>query len=131
MMLAILYENNFEGRAMQAMVSVIKQYIGYEKEYDEPEFSERFLQWKKQTVIPEDVKKEILTYLTKTIDARVEAIVGGGHRGSYCKAARLGAALGEVEESMGKRNGKEKRVSKYLAEFPRHRAFKQEIKAYM
>lgn len=131
MLLAVLCENDFEGRAMQAMFSDIKHFIGYEKEYDEPEFTERFLQWKKQTVIPEDGKKEILTYLTKTIDARVEAIVGGGHRVSYCKAARLGAALGEVEESMGKRNGKEERVSKYLAEFPRYRAFKQEIKAYM
>ena len=50
-----------------------------------------FFNGRSQTVIPEDVKKEILAYLTKTIDARVEAIVGGGHRGSYYKAARLGA----------------------------------------
>ena len=64
MLLAILYENNFEGRAMQAMVSVIKQYIDMRKSMM-TEFSERFLQWKKQTVIPEDVKKEILAYLTK------------------------------------------------------------------
>ena len=82
-------------------------------------------------MISEDVKKEILIYLIETIDARVEAIVGGSHRGSYYKAARLGAALGEVEESMGKTHGKAERVSKYLAEFPRHRAFKQEMKAYM
>ena len=45
--------------------------------------------------------------------------------------AILGAALGEIEESMGKARGKAERVSKYLAEFPRHRAFKQEMKAYM
>lgn len=131
MLLAFLCENDFGGRAMQAMLSDIKHYIGYEEEYDEPEFSERFLSWKKQTVIPEDVKKGIFIYLTETIDARVEAIVGGSHRGSYYKAARLGAALGEVEESMGKARGKAERVSKYLAEFPRYRAFKQEIKAYM
>ena len=125
MLLAFLCENDFKGRAMQAMLSDIKHYIGYEEEYEEPEFAERFLFWKKQIVIPENVKKEILIYLTETIDARVEAIVGGSHRG------RLGAALGEVEESMGKARGKAERVSKYLAEFPRHRAFKQEMKAYM
>ena len=131
MLLAFLCENDFKGRAMQAMLSDIKHYIGYEEEYEEPEFAERFLFWKKQIVIPENVKKEILIYLTETIDARGEAIVGGSHRGSYYKAARLGAALGEVEESMGKAHGKAERVSKYLAEFPRHRAFKQEMKAYM
>ena len=131
MLLAFLCENDFKGRAMQAMLSDIKHYIGYEEEYEEPEFAERFLFWKKQIVIPENVKKEILIYLTETIDARVEAIVGGSHRGSYYKAARLGAALGEVEESMGKARGKAERVSKYLAEFPRRRAFKQEMKAYM
>ena len=131
MLLAFLCENDFKGRAMQAMLSDIKHYIGYEEEYEEPEFAERFLFWKKQIVIPENVKKEILIYLTETIDARVEAIVGGSHRGSYYKAARLGAALGEVEESMGKARGKAERVSKYLAEFPRHRAFKQEMKACM
>ena len=131
MLLAFLCENDFEGKAMQEMISSIKRYIGYDEEYGEPEFNERFLLWKKQIAIPGDMKKKIYTYLEKMIDARVEAIVGGDHRGSYSKAARLGAALGEVEESMGKARGKEKRVSKYLAEFPRHRAFKQEMQAYM
>lgn len=131
MLLVLLCENDFESKAMQLMLSGIKHYIGYEEEYGEQEFSERFLSWKKQIVVPEDMKKELLKYLTETINAQVEAIVGGGHRGSYNKAARLGMALGEVEESMGKVRGKEKRASKYLAKFPRHRAFKQEIQAYM
>ena len=67
----------------------------------------------KQIAILGDMKEKIYTYLEKPIDARVEAIVGG------------------IEESMGKARGKAERVSKYLAEFPRHRAFKQEMKAYM
>ena len=131
MLLALLCENDFESRAMQAMLSDIKQYLGYEEEYDEPEFSERFLFWKKQIAIPGDAKREILAYLAKAIDARAEAIVGGNHRGSYYKAARLGMALGEVEESMGRARSKAERVSKYLAAFPRHRAFKQEMQKYM
>ena len=130
MLLVFLCGNSLEGKAMQTMLAGIKWYIGYEEEYDEPEFAERFLLWKRQTVISEDVKKELLAYLTKIIDERVTAIVGGSHRGSYYKAARLGAALGEVEEAIGKVGGKEKRVSKYLAEFPRHRAFKQEMQKY-
>ena len=76
MLLAFLCENDFKGRAMQAMLSDIKHYIGYEEEYEEPEFAERFLFWKKQIVIPENVKKEILIYLTET-----NRCPGGSNRG--------------------------------------------------
>ena len=110
---------------------LIKQYIGYKEEYDEPEFIKRFLLWKKQVTIPGDEKKKLLSCLAKIIDERVTTIVGGSHRGSYYKAARLGAALGEVEESMGKDHGKAERMNKYLAEFPRHSAFKREMREYM
>ena len=60
----------------------------------------------------------------------MEAIVGGSHRKSYWKAVKLGAALGEVEESRGKMNGKFLRVQGYLKQFSRHRAFKEEMRAY-
>ena len=56
--------------------------------------------------------------------------MSGSHRGSYFKAAMLGAALGEVEESLGKENGKAERMEKYLRQFPRHSAFKKEMKCY-
>lgn len=131
MLLALLCENSFESKAMRSVLSDIKQYIGYEEEYDEPEFIKRFLLWKKQVIIPGDEKKKLLSCLAKIIDERVTAIVGGSHRGSYYKAARLGAALGEVEESMGKDHGKAERMNKYLAEFPRHSAFKREMREYM
>ena len=75
-------------------------------------------------------KKEMLAYLEKAIDNRVEAIVGGNHRGSYFKAAMPGVALGEVEESLGKENGKAERVEKYLKQFSRHSAFKKEMRSY-
>lgn len=68
--------------------------------------------------------------MQNVIDDRVNAIVSGYHRGSYGKAALLGAALGEVEESMGTPQGKRRRVEKYLLAFPKHRAFQSEMRAY-
>lgn len=133
MLLVYLYEGNNmneAGKAMQAVFSEIEDFIRYRQEYGEPDFIERFSVWKRNVVIPESEKNEILKYLTETIDQRVQAIVGGTHRGSYWKAAKLGSALGEVEESLGKANGKSIRVQKYLKQFPRHRAFKEEMEKY-
>ena len=133
MLLLFLYEvediGKF-GKAMRSMVSDIQGFLGYQDEFGEPDFEERFLRWRSLVKIPEEEKQEILEYLTKAIDQRVEAIVGGSHRKSYWKAVKLGAALGEVEESRGKMNGKFLRVQGYLKQFSRHRAFKEEMRAY-
>lgn len=115
---------------MRSIVSDIQGFIGYQGEFGEPDFEERFLRWRELVKIPEEEKKRIFKYVTETIDQRVESIVGGSHRKSYWKAAKLGAALGEVEESQGKMNGKYLRIQGYLKQFPRHRAFKEEIGAY-
>ena len=133
MLLLFLYEeDDIEkfGKAMRSIVSDIQGFIGYQAEFGEADFEERFLRWRELVKIPAEEKKKILKYVTETIDQRVEAIVGGSHRKSYWKAAKLGAALGEVEESQGKMNGKYLRIQGYLKQFPRHRAFKEEIGAY-
>lgn len=129
MLLVLLHRGDITGSAMQAVVSDMKRVIGYEEEYEELNFAERFAVWKKSVPVTmtQNEEKALLKYLTETIDKRIEAIVGGSHRGSYYKAAKLGSALGEVEESLGKKGGKAARVQKYLAQFPRHRAFKKEI----
>lgn len=130
MLLLLLYEGEIWGKGIKAMLSEVKQYLGYQEAYGEADFSERYMLWRKKISVPAAEKKEILAYLVSLIDNRVEAIVGGSHRGSYFKAARLAAALGEVEESLGKADGKTVRMEKYLAQFPRHRSFKQEMKNY-
>ena len=52
-------------------------------------------------------------------------------RGSYGKAAALGATLGEAEEAMGIKYGKNIRLRRYLDQFPRYRAFKKEINTFL
>ena len=130
MLLLLLQEGEITGKAMRAMLSQVERYLAYQAEYGEPDFAERFQLWRSRIAIPVSEKKEILTYLAEVIDNRVQAIVGGYHRGSYFKAAMLGVALGEVEQSLGRVNGKVERVEKYLRQFPRHSAFKKEMMGY-
>lgn len=131
LLLILLFRGEEFPKAMQGMLKQIKSDIGYNNHYNEPQFEELLEIWKKQVRLKKILESEILEYLVKTIDARVEAIVSGGHRNSYYKAAELGTALGEVEESMGKSRGKVYRTQKYLAQFPRHRAFKSEINTFL
>ena len=130
MLLVYLHHGDLSSAVMRKVAQDIKIFIGYQEEYGEPDFMERLEVWRKTIVIPEEKEKEILAYLAGTIDQRVEAIVGGNHRKSYWKAAKLGAALGEVEESLGKKNGKSLRIQKYQKQFSRHRAFKEEISKF-
>ena len=131
MLLLYLFEGEEMEKGMAYMLGNVKHYLNYKEEYGEPDFAERFFVWKKTIDMPEEDKKKILKYLQKIIDKRVETIVSGQHRGSYGKAAALGAALGEAEEAMGITYGKTIRLRRYLDQFPRHRAFKSEINAFL
>lgn len=117
---------------MKDILHSIRSDVGYKNEYNEPEFEEVILRWRQteKSALDKNMERKIFEYLQHTIDERVDAIVSGGHRGSYYGAALLAAALGEVEKSMGKPLGKEQRIEKYLKAFPRHRAFKAEMQAF-
>lgn len=130
LMLALLHRGEVLRPAALEGVTTANEVIYIEK-YGEPDFITVFEMWKKQVNLPDNVEKAILEYLQKMIDGRVNAIVSGGHRSSYYKAARLGASLGEVEESLGMLEGKYRRIQQYFQLFPRHRAFKQEMAKYM
>lgn len=130
LLLFLIYKGSVYPPGMQAILADIQSKIQYQNKYNEPSFESVAKIWLDQVKVDEDMEKAILIYLQKTIDARVEAIVSGGHRGSYNKAAMLGAALGEAEESRGILPGKACRIQTYLSKFPRHRAFKSEMKEY-
>ncbi len=66
-------------------------------------------------------------WIKKEVDKRTEAVVGGGYRKSYYKAAALITALGETLESNGKVNGKMVTIEHYKKLHSRKRAFKAEI----
>ena len=67
---------------MQAILADIQSKIQYQNKYNEPSFESVAKIWLDQVEVDEDMEKAILVYLQKTIDARVEAIVSGGHRRS-------------------------------------------------
>lgn len=61
------------------------------------------------------------------MDNRTGAVVGGGYRNSYCKAAVLITTLGETLESNGMINGKMDLIEHYKKIHSRKRAFKAEF----
>ena len=61
------------------------------------------------------------------MDIRTKAVVGGGHRKSYYKAAVLIAALGEALESNGKPHGRIAVIEHYKKMYSRKTAFRAEF----
>lgn len=55
---------------------------------------------------------------------RVEAIVGGQHRGSYYKASALIVSLAEVMRSAGDKAAAEEYITGYKEKYPRHSSFR-------
>ena len=72
---------------------------------------------------------EVLSTNGGLIDQRVKAIVSGQHRDHYGSAAALAAALGEVKESRGEVNGKQKALLEYKGLYSRRSAFHRELRA--
>lgn len=130
LLLFVSYKGDVYPSGIQAVMRVIQSQINYNNKYNEPDFENAARVWADQIKLDAGMEKKILKYLQETIDARVKAIVSGKHRKSYHSAAMLAAALGEAEESMGIVNGKEQRIQMYLNQFPKHRAFKDEMKKY-
>lgn len=66
-------------------------------------------------------------WLEKEVDKRAEAVVGGGHRKSYYKAAILIVALGETLESNGKFHGRMALIEYYKKMYSQKSAFRAEF----
>jgi hypothetical protein len=77
----------------------------------------------------DDRQEEILPWCLDVAQQRVNAIVGGQHRGSYDKAAVLTTACAEVLRLRGSTESADSFVSEIRNRFPRHRAFQAELKA--
>lgn len=97
---------------------------------DEALFWECFCKWRENTVLPEEEAGAILEKLENWVRLRTEGIVGGGRRNYYGECAAWIAALGEVKESRGEPMGKAKLMEAYRGEYPRHRAFHQELRDF-
>jgi len=74
-----------------------------------------------------DQQAEVLSWCLDTANRRVDAIVGGQHRGSYDKAAMLTAACAETLRLRGEKAQASALLIAVRERFPRHRAFQSEL----
>lgn len=113
-------------KAGQQLINGIIYRSGYIED-DTKSFSERFLSWKEKVVLTNEQYEKYIMWIKEEVDKRTEAVVGGGYRKSYYKAAELIAALGETLESNGKLNGRMVMIEHYKKVHSRKRAFKAEF----
>lgn len=99
-------------------------------ESDGEVFWKMFGAWKKGVKLSETIKNQWLMQIETKISIRVAGIMEANRRNYYGECAAFIAAFGEVQESRGEWNAKELLMQKYKKEYPRRRAFHQELRAY-
>lgn len=122
----LLNSNRKLTKAGQRLIDGIEYRLGY-KENDIKSFTDHFLSWKEKVVLTNEQYEKYAQWLEKEVDKRTEAVVGGGHRKSYYKAAILIAALGEALESNGKLHGRMALIEYYKKMYSRKSAFRAEF----
>lgn len=122
----LLDKNKKVTQAGQQLIDEIKYRLGFLQD-DTESFIDLFLNWKEKVVLTNEQYENYITWLKEEVDKRTEAVVGGGYRKSYYKAAALIAALGETLESNGMLNGKTIMIDHYKKMHSRKRAFKEEF----
>ena len=89
-----------------------------------------FCKWKEEVRISEGDSEAWIKVIEGQISKRVSGIMDANRRNYYGECAAYVAALGEVRESRGEKNAKQRILESYRAEYPRRRAFHQELRAY-
>ena len=92
-------------------------------------FSDSIDLWKETVILTPREAENYLDWLNQEVEKRTEALVGGGYRKSYHKAAELIVLLGNAAESNGHVNEKKRLVEHYKKTYSRKRAFKEELDA--
>lgn len=90
-----------------------KRQESYHSTEDGDIFLECISRWKSQQKLTEEKAAEYLAILEKWIERAFEKWITRSNSRQYKKAAGFVAALGEVKESRGEENGKNKTLAKY------------------
>lgn len=93
-------------------------------------FWDLFKQIKRPDKLSGSEQKKILERLADLTEIRTTLIVSGQKRGYYSECAAYIAALGEVLESRGEKDEKQRLLLEYKNKYPRHSAFIRELKTY-
>lgn len=126
--LFILYldKSNIISKVGEKLIDDLEYRLNYSND-DDKNLVERFFIWKHKIKITSEQYEKYITWLQSEVDKRTNAVVGGGFRGSYYKAAVLIAALGETMESYGNVGAKINIIDHYKKIHSRKRVFKAEI----
>lgn len=142
-LLIYLFNGDKLSLGCDAMCSRVMDCIGFNKdeylqgtetciaEIDRKElFWDCFDKWKKHTSMEPTDREYILKRLDSWISMRVEGIMQSNRRRYYSECAAFIAALGEVNESLGIRNGKALIMKQYRKKYSRRSAFRAELKQF-
>ena len=77
-----------------------------------------------------DIRTRAIEKIAGLLEKRVEGIMGANRRKYYGECAAFLAALGEVQESLGKADAKQKLMTSYKDKYSRRNAFRAEMRAY-
>ncbi|KAJ50003.1 hypothetical protein BD780_000822 [Clostridium tetanomorphum] len=126
--LFILYlgQSHSLSKAGEKLIEGLKCRLNYSND-DDKNLVERFFIWKDKIKITSEQYEKYITWLHSEVDKRTDAVVGGGFRGSYYKAAVLISALGETMESHGNIGTKINIIENYKKIYSKKRAFKAEF----
>ena len=140
--LLYIYEGQWDGKGIAAMIEIVKRAMGFSaEEYrkgisglegisENDLFCQLFLKWKSMVQMESDVKECAEKKITVLLEKRIEGIMDANRRNYYGECAAYIAALGEVRESMGEIGAKQKLMTSYKDKYSRRRAFREEMRNY-
>lgn len=77
-----------------------------------------------------DIRDRAVKRITALLEKRTAGIMDANRRNYYGECAAYIAALGEVRESMGEINAKQKIMTSYKDNYSRRSAFREEMRNY-
>lgn len=107
--------------------------IGIRKTIDDSNqewFWKCFSYWKHLIIISDDEEDKYLKWIEKLVAKRVKGIIEENYRDYYSECAAFVAAMGEVIESRGETNGKQRILLKYKSLYSRRSAFHRELRSF-
>jgi len=139
--LLYLYEGPWSGGGITAMADMVKSAMFFSAEeyrkgikpddtYEKDLFCDLFLQWKSVVQMEPDVRTRAIKRITGLLEKRTEGIMSANRRNYYGECAAYIAALGEVRESLGEEDAKQRLMTSYKEKYFRRNAFRAEMRNY-
>ncbi len=140
--LLYLYEGQWNGKGMAAMAEIVKRAMefsseeyrkgvcGLEETDENKLFCQLFLKWKSMVQMESDIRDRVAKRITALLEKRTAGIMDANRRNYYGECAAYIAALGEVRESMGEMNAKQRFMTLYKDQYSRRRAFLEAMRNF-